>query len=378
VLATLDDATRNRALEAMAAALEPATAQLLQANAEDLREAGESLSPATLARLQLTTAKLAEMAEQVRSVAALPDPLGRVLDAIELDEGLRLTRVSVPLGVVGVIFEARPDAVTQIAALAVKSGNAAILKAGREVEGTASALVQALRSALESCGLPADAVSLLRGRERAQELLAMHDLVDLMIPRGSKALVEYVQANTRIPVLGHAEGVCHIYVDKSVDEALAQQSQDLPVDPATHQLVGERRVVGDRPVAHRRDELGGRRPAAPERPLGGQGHAFVAEGDLGEAPAVVEVTDEVVGREVNLVEEDLVERVQAGHVHEGSDGDALRAHRTDEVADRAVLRTIVCRAREQDPPGGDVGVAGPDLLTRDDPLVAVASRRRGQ
>ena len=221
LLATLDDATRNRALEAMAAALEPATAQLLQANAEDLRAAGESLSPATLARLQLSQAKLAEMAEQVRSVAALPDPLGRVLDAIELDEGLHLTRVSVPLGVVGVIFEARPDAVTQIAALAVKSGNAVILKAGREVEGTASVLVQVLRSALQSCGLPAEAVSLLRGRERAQELLAMHDLVDLMIPRGSKALVEYVQANTRIPVLGHAEGICHIYVDQRMDEALA-------------------------------------------------------------------------------------------------------------------------------------------------------------
>ncbi len=221
VLATLENAARNRALEAMAAAIEPASARLLQANAEDLRAAGESLSPATLARLRLSEAKLKEMAEQVRSVAALPDPLGRVLDAIEMDEGLHLTRVSVPLGVVGVIFEARPDAVTQIAALAVKSGNAAILKAGREVEGTAGVLVEVLRSALRGCGLPEDAVSLLRGRERAQELLGMHDLVDLMIPRGSKALVEYVQANTRIPVLGHAEGVCHIYVDKSVDEAMA-------------------------------------------------------------------------------------------------------------------------------------------------------------
>ncbi len=221
VLATFDEATRNRALEAMAAAIEPAGARLLEANAEDVRAAGESLSPATLARLKLTEVKLAEMAEQVRSVAALPDPLGRVLDAIEMDEGLHLTRVSVPLGVVGVIFEARPDAVTQIAALAVKSGNAAILKAGREVEGTAGMLVEVLRSALREEGLPEDAVCLLQGRERVQELLGMHELVDLMIPRGSKALVEYVQANTRIPVLGHAEGVCHIYVDKRVDEALA-------------------------------------------------------------------------------------------------------------------------------------------------------------
>jgi glutamate-5-semialdehyde dehydrogenase len=161
------------------------------------------------------------MVEQVRSVAALPDPLGRVLDAVELDEELKLTKVSVPLGVLAVIFEARPDAVTQIAALAIKSGNAVILKAGKEVEGTAGVLVRVLREALVGQGLPADAVSLVVGRERVQELLGMHGLVDMVIPRGSKELVEYVQANTRIPVLGHAEGVCHIYVDESADEGLA-------------------------------------------------------------------------------------------------------------------------------------------------------------
>ncbi len=226
VLAPLDDAARNAALEAMAKALEAASAELLAANADDVRLAdsgaqGESLAPATLARLKLDRTKLQEMVEQVRSVAALPDPLGRVLDAIELDEGLNLQKMSVPLGVLAVIFEARPDAVTQIAALAVKSGNAVILKAGKEVEGTAGALVRVLREALVGQGLPEDAVSLVVGRERAQELLGMHGLVDMVIPRGSKALVEYVQANTRIPVLGHSEGVCHIYVDESADEALA-------------------------------------------------------------------------------------------------------------------------------------------------------------
>ena len=151
----------------------------------------------------------------------LPDPLGRRLDEIELDDGLNLTKVSVPLGVLAVIFEARPDAVTQIAALANKSGNAVMLKAGREVEGTAGVLVRVLREALVCQGLPGDAVSLVVGRERVQELLGMQGLVDLVIPRGSKELVEYVQANTRIPVLGHAEGVCHIYVDESADEGLA-------------------------------------------------------------------------------------------------------------------------------------------------------------
>jgi glutamate-5-semialdehyde dehydrogenase len=221
VLAGLDEARRNAALEAMARAVEAASAELLAANAEDVRAEGGSLSSATLARLRLDDAKLGEMAEQVRSVGRLADPLGRTLDAIELDEGLNLQKVSVPLGVLAVIFEARPDAVTQIAALAIKSGNAVMLKAGREVEGTAGVLVRVLREALAGQGLPEDAVSLVVGRERVQELLGMHGLVDLVIPRGSKELVEYVQANTRIPVLGHAEGVCHIYVDERAELELA-------------------------------------------------------------------------------------------------------------------------------------------------------------
>jgi len=226
VLAPLDEAKRNAALEAMAVAVEAAAAELMSANAEDLDVAAsmngdEKLSPATISRLKLNEVKLREMVEQVRSVKALPDPLGRALDRIELDKGLELEKISVPLGVLAVIFEARPDAVTQIAALAVKSGNAVILKPGREVEHTATVLVRVLREALEQQGLPADAVSLVMGRERVVELLGMHGLIDMVIPRGSKALVEYVQANTRIPVLGHAEGVCHIYVDRSFDEALA-------------------------------------------------------------------------------------------------------------------------------------------------------------
>jgi len=220
-LAGLDEVKRNAALEAMARAIEGAAAELLAANAEDVRAESGRLSAATLARLKLDEGKLAEMAEQVRSVARLPDPLGRRLDAIELDEGLDLEKISVPLGVLAVIFEARPDAVTQIAALAIKSGNAVILKAGKEVEGTAGVLVRVLREALVCQGLPADAVALVVGRERVAELLGMHGLVDLVIPRGSKELVEYVQANTGIPVLGHSEGVCHIYVDESADEALA-------------------------------------------------------------------------------------------------------------------------------------------------------------
>jgi glutamate-5-semialdehyde dehydrogenase len=236
-LATIAESRRNVTLEAMAVAVEAASAELFAANEEDLKLAvtlggDEALSAATLSRLKLTEGKLREMIEQVRSVATLADPLGRTLSAIELDDkdaqgsvagdrGLRMQKISVPLGVLAVIFEARPDAVTQIAALALKSGNAVILKPGREVEKTATALVKILRATLASQGISEDAISLVIGRERVSELLAMHSLVDMVIPRGSKQLVEFVQANTRIPVLGHAEGICHIYVDSEADQELA-------------------------------------------------------------------------------------------------------------------------------------------------------------
>ena len=227
-LAPLSLAQRNDALEAIATALEAQQERLLAVNAEDLQLADAlvatgDLSAANRARLGLTPAKLSEMAAQVRSVRDLPDPLGRVLDAMELDSGLDLEKRSVPLGVLAIIFEARPDAVTQISALAIKSGNAVILKPGREVELTATALVSVIRDAIASTGLTESAVSLIRGREAVAELLTLSALVDLVIPRGSRALVEHIQATTRIPVLGHADGICHIYVDREVDmdQALA-------------------------------------------------------------------------------------------------------------------------------------------------------------
>jgi glutamate-5-semialdehyde dehydrogenase len=225
-LASLDEAKRNRVLEAMASSLEESATELFTANQQDMqhataRSADDALPASTLSRLKLSEDKLHQMVEQVRSVASLPDPLNRKLDAIELDEGLNLERISVPLGVLAVIFEARPDAVTQITSLAIKSGNAVILKPGREVEHTAKAIVRVLRNTLASEGIPEDAISLVLGREAVTELLAMHDLIDMVIPRGSKSLVEFVQANTRIPVLGHSEGICHIYVDRAADQELS-------------------------------------------------------------------------------------------------------------------------------------------------------------
>jgi glutamate-5-semialdehyde dehydrogenase len=225
-LASLDEAKRNHVLEAMALALEESASELLTENQQDMQSAmsrspGDPLPASTLARLQLTEQKLREVSEQIRSVAALPDPVNRKLDTIELDQGLNLEKISVPLGVLAVIFESRPDAVTQIASLAIKSGNAVVLKPGREVEYTAKAIVRVLRAALATESIPEDAISLVLGREKVNDLLAMHDLVDMVIPRGSKSLVEYVQANTRIPVLGHSEGICHIYVDRAADQELA-------------------------------------------------------------------------------------------------------------------------------------------------------------
>ena len=233
MLAPLDEATRNAALAAFAQHLAASRETLLAANREDLAaaDATKSIDNATRARLVMDAPRLDEMIAQVRAVAALPDPLHRTLDALELDDadpapsatthGLHLTKISVPLGVLAVIFEARPDAVTQIAALALKSGNAVLLKPGAEVERTAAALVDALRAALASIDLPPEAVTLVRGRAETAALLQEHTLIDMVIPRGSKALVDYVQANTRIPVLGHSEGICHIYVDRAADEALA-------------------------------------------------------------------------------------------------------------------------------------------------------------
>ena len=217
---------RNSAIRAAAKLVGQNRRQLIEANSQDLAAADAMLTSgeitsATYERLRLTEKKIAEMTRSMLAVAELPDPTGRVLQRTELDQGLVLEKITCPLGVLAVIFEARSDAVTQISALGLKSANAVILKAGHEVERTASALIAIIREALSNCGLPEDSVVLVTGREPVRELLNMTDLVDMVIPRGPKQLVEFVQANTRIPVLGHAEGICHIYVDETADIDMA-------------------------------------------------------------------------------------------------------------------------------------------------------------
>jgi glutamate-5-semialdehyde dehydrogenase len=222
VLASLPAAMRDRALHAMAGALERAAGEVLAANASDVAEADGKLPAALVSRLALDAEKLAGMAEGIRAVASLPDPVGRVLARTLLDDGLVLEKITCPLGVLAVVFEARPDAVTQIAALAVKSGNAVLLKGGREAARSSEAIVRALHAGLvEVPEVPGQAVTLLSGREEVDALLALDDLVDLVIPRGGNELVRAVKEKTRIPVLGHAEGICHVYVDASARAEMA-------------------------------------------------------------------------------------------------------------------------------------------------------------
>jgi len=212
------DQQRQAAVLAMADALEAGQAEILAANQADLADAvAGGLAPSLVARLKLDAAKLAGAIEGVRQVAALPDPLGRRQLHTELDQGLVLERVTVPLGVLGVIFEARPDAVMQIASLAIRSGNGALLKGGREAQRSCAAIHAALRQGLTGTGVDPAVLELLTSRQESLAMLRLDGLVDLIIPRGSNALVRFIQDNTRIPVLGHADGVCHLYVDRQVD-----------------------------------------------------------------------------------------------------------------------------------------------------------------
>lgn len=229
VLAALPPESKDRALNAMACALRVHADEILQANQRDLQKSQKAVEAGTLKtslfeRLKLTREKLETVIRGVEELVELPDPVGKILSATELDEGLNLYKVSCPLGLIGVIFESRPDVLPQIAALAVKSGNAVVLKGGHESVHTNDALVAVLQQALSTVpGYPTEALQLLHTREESDEMLGLDQYFDLIIPRGGNALVSYVKANTKIPVLGHADGVCHIFVSRTADLQLAKQ-----------------------------------------------------------------------------------------------------------------------------------------------------------
>jgi glutamate-5-semialdehyde dehydrogenase len=222
-VAKLSADERNKVLLAAAEAIENGAPRILEANARDCGAAEASvaagkMTSAMLARLRVTERGIAQMAKQVREVAALPDPLAKRLAATELDSGLVLIKESCPLGVVGVIFESRPDVVPQLASLALKSGNAVIMKGGSEAAATNDVLVAIWREALAKFpNVPPDSITLLQTRADVLDLLSQDQNVDLIIPRGSYELVQYVMQHSRIPVLGHGEGICHVYVDRAAD-----------------------------------------------------------------------------------------------------------------------------------------------------------------
>ncbi len=225
-VATLPTETKNRALLAVADALVHDQEKLLEANREDVARTSKLVERGDMARPLLDRLKLSDkilsMAEGVRSVASLPDPVGHVLSALELDSGLELKQVTTPLGVIGAIFESRPDAVPQIASLCWKSGNAVIMKGGSEAQASNRFLGQLIRATIATVDERSiDAVQMVETREDVSALLALDDHVDLFVPRGSNDFVRYIQDNTRVPVLGHAEGLCHAYVDASADLAQA-------------------------------------------------------------------------------------------------------------------------------------------------------------
>ena len=217
-MASTDIAVRNAALEKIAESLLAGKERIFEANAKDMERAqADNILPAVIKRLKFSEAKLSDAIAGIHNLIALPDPLFQIQLKRQLDEGLTLIRETCPIGVIGVIFEARPDAMVQIASLCIKSGNCAILKGGSETRETNKLLFELIYEAALSSGLPQGCLFQAEQRDEVAELLACHESVDLLIPRGSNAFVQYIMNNTKIPVLGHADGICHIYVDKDFD-----------------------------------------------------------------------------------------------------------------------------------------------------------------
>ncbi len=223
-LAAASTDLKNQVLRETADLLVARCGDILERNALDVEAAAAAgLSSAMTDRLRLDAARLQGIADGVREIAALPDPIGEVSALRQRPNGLRVGRMRIPLGVIAMIFESRPNVVIDAGALCIKSGNAAILKGGREAAHSNLALAEVLRDALEAVGLARDAVVLLTDRGQVSDLLQEADTVDLVIPRGGEGLIRYVTENSRIPVIQHYKGVCHVFVDESADLAAAER-----------------------------------------------------------------------------------------------------------------------------------------------------------
>jgi glutamate-5-semialdehyde dehydrogenase len=221
-LAAVDTETKHKALNAIADALDASREAVAAANREDLRISQENdLAPPLLKRLKFDEKKIDEVILGIESLIGLPDPVGATRSAMEMDQGLDLYQVSCPIGVIGVIFESRPDALVQISTLCLKSGNAVLLKGGAEAAETNRILASVIKEASEKAGIPSGWIQLLETREEVSDMLKLDEHIDLIIPRGSNDFVRYIMDHSRIPVLGHADGICHTYVDADADLDMA-------------------------------------------------------------------------------------------------------------------------------------------------------------
>ena len=222
-VAGLSTEQKNAALNAMADALIAGQAEILDANALDMASAKEHISPVMLDRLKLTKERIAGMAQGIREVTALPDPVGQVLQTHIREDGLEIQKVSVPMGVIAIIYESRPNVTSDAAALALKSGNVCVLRSGKEAFRSANAIVDALRSGLRSVGITENAVNLVQdtSRESAAALMTANGYIDLLIPRGGAGLINACVSTATVPCIATGTGICHVYVEKSADLNMA-------------------------------------------------------------------------------------------------------------------------------------------------------------
>ena len=222
-MALADTNQKNNALFLMAQALKENMEEILAANTQDLEQAKDSISPVMLDRLTLNPQRIADMAEGIRQVAALPDPIGEILSTNTLPNGLTVRKISVPMGVIAIIYESRPNVTSDAAALALKAGSACILRCGKEAHRSASAIVKALQQGIQEAGLPENCLGLVEdtSRESSRELMEARGYVDLLIPRGGSGLIKACVENAKVPVIQTGTGICHTYVDKDADLSMA-------------------------------------------------------------------------------------------------------------------------------------------------------------
>ena len=251
ILSVSPEEQRNQAILNLSRLLKERFPEISARNREDYAAAeAEHLPSPLLHRLVFDEKKLSQTCDGLQSLSVLPDPVGKTTYSEEITEGLTLYRVVCPIGVIGVIFESRPDALIQIASLCIKSGNSVLLKGGREAIQTNQLLCECVRNALKEAGLPEDAAQLLETREDVSAMLKEDGLIDLIIPRGSRQFVQYIMDNSRIPVLGHSDGICHVYIDESADPemavavALDSKAQNVSVCNAAETILIHMNIAG--------------------------------------------------------------------------------------------------------------------------------------